>query len=387
MAQQRKLRAVGTRCREALVGASPAGASPIATRLLSPDVDVPDVPFDVLVLLLHHLQLSSRLRGACVSKEWRRAALAPSLYTSVDRGLLGDLGRRIPRSCLLCLAERFVTEETERLELSGVRCVDDSLVSQYAQRAINLRVVDLSACAIGDGALAALATHCQRLERLRLWAVDDIGDEGIRALALLGGGALHTVDVRACSELSGAGSLAHLAKACAARLRELRLKGVGDAGDETLYALGAHCPGLTILDASGLRCTDEGVCALAAGCRCLEQLFLAGCKRVSSRGVEAVATHCGAQLRLLDLQGCSTVDDGAACRLAECCSSLETISFQCCPRLTDLGFAALCRSCPLVHITLKACHVSQDAILEAQRMRPRLQVRTIATGPLVTESV
>ena len=118
------------------------------------------------------------------------------------------------------------------------------------------------------------------------------------------------------------------------RLVDLRLKGLKGITDETLAAIAKHCPLLTSLDASGEaardRLTDVGVAALADGCprlqTCAEivprlcrhasrrfrlvtrswepvpcRLHLAGCRRVGDEGVAAVAAGCRA-LRLLDLQ-------------------------------------------------------------------------------------
>ena len=236
---------------------------------------------------------------------------------------------------------------------------------------------------MGDATLEALGAHCGELRGLKLWAVEEVTCAGVRALAR-GCHRLEAVDLRACEELdksmarSGEGCLVALAEACP-ELRELRLKPNGNVGDATLSALGAHCPRLETLDASGAHCTDNGLRALAAGCPQLRELFVAGCKLLTDAGVGALAKGCP-QLRLVDLQGCSAVGDAAALKLAEGCAALDTVSFQCCPWLGDEGFRALCARCPLRHITLKHCAVTQEAIDQAEQAHPQLQIRCVQSG-------
>jgi len=192
------------------------------------------------------------------------------------------------------------------------------------------------------------------------------------------------LDVRTCPEVTDAGLLP-LVEVCGARLNTLRLKGTGergDVGDATLAALGTHCPNLSLLDASGLDITDAGLHALGRGCRQLSTALLAGCKRLGDEAVGMLARRCGPRLRLLDLQGCSLVGDEAALELAAHCPSLHTVSFQCCPELSDKGFEAMCAGCALAHVTLKHCQVSEATVLAAQKSRPLLVVRVIPSGRL-----
>ena len=62
------------------------------------------------------------------------------------------------------------------------------------------------------------------------------------------------------------------------------------------------------------------------------------------------------------------------------CAALDTVSFQCCPWLGDEGFRALCARCPLRHITLKHCAVTQEAIDQAEQAHPQLQIRCVQSG-------
>ena len=64
----------------------------------------------------------------------------------------------------------------------------------------------------------------------------------------------------------------------------------------------------------------------------------------------------------------------------EGCAALDTVSCQCCPWLGDEGFRALCARCPLRHITLKHCAVTQEAIDQAEQAHPQLQIRCVQSG-------
>ena len=140
------------------------------------------LPSDLLMSVFVNLPLTALRRAACVSTDWHSVAQSPSLYAIVDRAMLGDK-RRVARSVLLALAEKHVCEETVELNLAGVRCVDDSLVATFASRAPSLTAVDLSACAVGDEALAALADGCPKLERLHMWATDELTNAGLISLS------------------------------------------------------------------------------------------------------------------------------------------------------------------------------------------------------------
>ena len=87
--------------------------------------------------------------------------------------------------------------------------------------------------------------------------------------------------------------------------------------------------------------------------------------------------------------GTEALDPAAMALAANCAAALETISFQCCPLLSDKGFGALVDACPrLRHITLKHCDVSDESIARAEAFNEQLQVRRVDSGkPLEVGSV
>jgi hypothetical protein len=350
---------------ERLVDAFPRQSAPV----LSSD--------DVLMVFLH-LDLPTRLRVARVNKAFLEASRRPEIYSVCGKSLVS---RRAQEKVLLRFAALCLGSSTRVLDLANMRELHPDLLRDLLTRSPsmlsmpNLESLDLSATDLDDQAMVAVREYCTfngPLRRLYLWATEGISDSGIDSISQQLSrttaemrSSLEVVDLRMCGTVTGKG-IRGLAKGCPL-LKDLRLKGLKGIDDRTFVALGEHCPLLTSLDASG-GCdglTDRGVCALAAGCPRLEQLRLAGNKRVTDVGVAALAAGC-AEITLLDLQGCATCGDGAALALAEHSRCLSVVSFQCCALLSDAGFIELCSRCSqtLRHVTIKLCKVTEEAIDE-----------------------
>ena len=373
------------------------------------------LPADLILHVLRLLPLSDRLSCASISSEWLRASQDPFLYAVINRLLVGR--RDASHKKLSALVSRCASSATTEVCFAGMRNVNAGIIAALAECAPSLLSLDLSACEVTEEALEDIAKF-RNLQKLRLWAAGDVSDEGL--LRLFGDvrAATHTsaaaafdaisavgepsssdtashhgrigrlklsatvtlhaemreLDLRACADVLHDRTLQLVAHACP-NLQTLKLKGVrAPMRDALLTTLSQRCHALVTLDASGGQCTDAGLSALAKGCPRLRELYLAGCSRVGNDGVVAVAER--GQLRVLDLQGCATVGDPAALALASHCgATLETISFQCCARLSDRGFDALVARCDkLRHVTLKNSAVTDEAVDRAEMANPTLCV-------------
>ena len=102
---------------------------------------------------------------------------------------------------------------------------------------------------------------------------------------------------------------------------------------------------LVTLDFSDTDCTDQGIRALATGCRgALVSVSLLGCGMITDAGLVALAT-CKL-LKTLELSGALLHDAGI--------------------NLTDTGVAAVCAGCPVLqHLTLDGCPDITDTGLAA----------------------
>jgi N-acetylglutamate synthase-like GNAT family acetyltransferase len=209
------------------------------------------------------------------------------------------------------------------------------------------RLRDITVCENDDKTFIAIAQHCTKLESLRLPMMRIVGDSSLIALSH-GCRQLRTLDVSHCNRITSAGlkllarsctqleyvhlaqcqavddgGIVALAKHCKANIRQLNLQQLSLLTDESLTALGAHCPSLTDLDVSYcelLRST--GVQAVAEGCPQLTRLELSCCHALSAQGIQAVAAHC-AKLRHIGLRSVAWLEDAAVKGLLEGCPLLR----------------------------------------------------------------
>ncbi len=121
---------------------------------------------------------------------------------------------------------------------------------------------------------------------------------------------------------------------------------ITDAG---LRIIGASFPKLTSLNLKRRqRITDDGIRALAEGCRNLTSLDFYGyddhlCE-ITDNGLRAVAKG-GSKLTRLKLDSDRITDEGLSA-LAEGCPELTTLKLWDCNKITDNGLRALANSCP-----------------------------------------
>lgn len=91
--------------------------------------------------------------------------------------------------------------------------------------------------------------------------------------------------------------------AIAARCPQLTMLDVSrcQIGDATLAALGQWAPGLTSLDISWcVNVSDNGVMAVAHGCRGLRALQYKGCRKLTSDSIEMVITATSIEVYISD---------------------------------------------------------------------------------------
>ncbi|XP_071380881.1 protein AMN1 homolog [Centroberyx affinis] len=83
-------------------------------------------------------------------------------------------------------------------------------------------------------------------------------------------------------------------------------------------------------------------------CPHLKTIILAGCRRITSEGVIALASSCPS-LKVVDLKDCEGVTDEAVRALAHTCRGLEVLSLQGCSTIGDAALLALAENCRLLH--------------------------------------
>ena len=309
---------------------------------------------------------------------------------------------------LVCdvLCERFVG--LRRLLLAQcMRLEEPAFVALHRLR--QLEELDLSSCALSDGALQHLVVHCTRLQTLSLKSCRRLTDAGLSALEALQ--ELRSLELASCKGLTD-GALGAIARGCV-RLESLSVAHCAKVGgaeaaawtgalgglrtlnvtatltdDATLEALVARAPpvGLRSLNASRTQLGDGGVGALLRACTRLESLYLAGCLRVSDEAL-ALLPACAPQLRELHLTGCTLVSDAGLAALADGCASLEVLGVDHC-NISDASLTAVASQCAALRVLqASGCAGIGDASVTAlARHCPRLERADLRGSANVSES-
>ncbi|KAJ7531412.1 hypothetical protein O6H91_14G042700 [Diphasiastrum complanatum] len=111
--------------------------------------------------------------------------------------------------------------------------------------------------------------------------------------------------------------------------------------------------------------SDKGLSLLGEGCPKLERISLVWCSAVTNHGFAALAQHCQ-NLKILDLQGCFVGDQGLQA-VGALCKNLEDVTLRFCAGITDVGvvFLATCLGQSLKAFGIAACARVTDIALEA----------------------
>lgn len=92
------------------------------------------------------------------------------------------------------------------------------------------------------------------------------------------------------------------------------------------------------------RCTgigDDGLAALAYGCKKIRKLNLCYCTRISDQGMKYVS--CLPELKDLELRGLTQVTSLGIVAIAFGCKNLTELDLKRCSAVDDLGFLGLAR--------------------------------------------
>eukprot|EP00899_Mesostigma_viride_P017772 jgi/Mesvir1/25997/Mv20964-RA.1 len=213
------------------------------------------------------------------------------------------------------------------------------------------KVVDEETYGCGDrqlngDALLWLLPKCPKLETLNTgrWVLKgEASVDGVLTTAAACCGSLRRVVT--CNHATDQGVVA-LAQGCKG-LRQLGLSGCSGVTDASLMAVAHGCPLLEWLEVDGCYLvTDAGIEAIAEHCTQLSHLdAFTGCD-VGDRGILAVANFSRG-LKFLDVHECMRVGDDEVLAIAHGCPLLETFVFS--GQATDVGVNAVLRHC--LHLT------------------------------------
>lgn len=148
-----------------------------------------------------------------------------------------------------------------------------------------------------------LVTHCPNLEVLGLKRINVLSDATVRELSTLTN--LKSLDLTAPGGIVTDETVVPILQSTGAKLEKLILDGCVELGDPTFQAIIDNCPNLHHLSLALLDCiTDECVVkGFNSWTRNpgLEILNLSRCVGIKDGGVQAILSHSGASLEILNL--------------------------------------------------------------------------------------
>jgi len=318
--------------------------------------------------------------------------------------------------------------------------ISDLSLLALGQKSQSLRTLRLRGCDhLSDVGLTWLSEGCKVLEELDLAGCNKITDAGLRSLGTRCH-ALRTVNISHAKIVTDIG-ISSLSKGCP-ELRHVTVHGVFLLSDPRLAApkkgakleawqtvigiaaLAENCPWMEKLDLSACfrlnialhqyvssfqhlislnlancnQTTPEALCAVAKGCKLIEDLILSDCaKAVNNKSIQAFCTNCKGiktltlcrcthitgggmkaisslkKLVKLDLSGCRNLNDSMALYLTETDRNpiLRTMLLVNIPGLTDSFLAWLSiKSQDILMLALKGTSITKKSMLSVRDRYP-----------------
>ncbi|KAF5796117.1 putative leucine-rich repeat domain superfamily [Helianthus annuus] len=282
-----------------------------------------------------------------------------------------------------CMIHRLLNRfrQLESLSLTGCKDVTDSGLVLLQKYGLQLRSIDLDSCArITNVGFSSIASGCPSLSVINL-SSSSIGDSGLEILTK-SCNSLKKVSLGWCENITDSG-IQSLIQNCR-QLTELRItgcskiNGIGFKGcSSTLASLEANCCMLA---------TDLTEVLSGGG---LEYLNIAFNYHIMEYGLAAIGSGVAANLKTLNLSGCSFVTDYVIIRISKGCPFLQEWNLASCKNITISGWESIglyCQSLERIHVNgcLKLCG---RGLLALGNGCKQLSVIYINFCPLITPSV
>eukprot|EP00899_Mesostigma_viride_P021256 jgi/Mesvir1/29131/Mv18430-RA.1 len=233
--------------------------------------------------------------------------------------------------------------------------------------------VDVESIAGTDASLTTLALNSPGLRHfsVRRWAVTDAG---VKALALHCR-LLTSLSMRLCCGVSAEG-ICELVSLLP-ELESLDLNGMA-VGNDTMFALGAHCNKLVELDVGCTVCNDitsrrgkltgkindRGLAAVLQGCLRLRVLTVDSREKITGDAFSTAEVRSGLQLETLDISKCTGFTAKGIVALAAKCNRLRDLELCECPGVTDDSVKAVVLGCKdLQKLSIRDCPVTTEGMM------------------------
>lgn len=357
------------------VDATPVTPPPSPRRCVEQINDLPD---DVLLLILGHLDLKTRARIERVCKRWK--VLTGRLWQSQDKLIFKGMfsvfeGKPLTGDILQSLLRRC-GGSPKILDISTAsHCLDYTVSEVVSGFCPNLEYLNLSSLQLTNVGVQQIAQSCQKLKTVILRKCSDLGEKGLWWLLHLckhlehvdftdipkltgqcfhmSGPRLRKVVLSGCSGVTSNG-FGKIAAKCI-YLSELDLSGCLQMTDHDLTHICQNLRALRILAVKGsfLNLTSEGLCSIAE-LSLLEELNLAHNRTVNDNALFAISRGCN-RLRQLDISGCHKgVTDASLSHLSRC-PRLKELKISYLDKVTDTGLCSLACQGQLECLQARGC--------------------------------
>jgi hypothetical protein len=226
------------------------------------------------------------------------------------------------------LCSHLILQDWSSISSKVLRCIS----IQYAD---SLRVLDLSNSATDSSHLEIILPRTIKLQTLILTNCRQFDVRGFNILTKLSNSTLTELYVNRCP--------------C---VKEEPLMWIGGS-------VGFNQPKLkklVLLDVSETMVTDNGLIAVAHGCKKLQYLNLTDCFQITDKAIQEIASHCH-KLKLLNLSNCNQLTNKSLIAVSKYCHELVSISLTRLTHITDKGLIALASGCRYLQAMNIACCV------------------------------
>jgi hypothetical protein len=280
-------------------------------QLLSIGTQNQMIPVDIAVPTLKSIKCNGRsMTDAALVAIGEQCAELETLTIFATNHKVTDTGvRAVLQGCPLLrftdveyakgISTELRVELARRRDLTVLRTaewlrMDNELMQGVLKVSPNLTALRCAGCSerLSDATLVVCAQHCPLVQDVELFKCPDVTDAGVQTLVSSVASKLHSMDLRACPQLS----------------------------DNTLLAVAEHCPLLKkiIWNQSA---SDAAVVKLARGCPELSYVYLYKTE-IGDAGVAAVATHCS-ELKALYLYHSPHITAQGARQVISSCQHLR----------------------------------------------------------------
>lgn len=243
-----------------------------------------------------------------------------------------------------------------------------------------LRSINLSFCKeISNATIRALSAGCPNITNVTLVNCSGITDASMTILKDQFV-ELSEVDIENCKRVTDAG-VSELTK-CKS-LKSLRLAYNCNLTESAFTILGTTSHGMRLIDLDGCsKINDNGVALICKGCPLLESISISYCRQLTTSSLEAIA-KCK-HLTSIKLRNNDAIGDSGVIALAEGCHQIKILHIQDCGSITDRSLIAIGKNLrELVDVsfgpvnTYGATHITDSGVRALMYGCPKLQTIVI----------